>query len=242
MRTNDMRRTSVGRIARLASAVLLAVVLLPQAVMAASPAAPAAATIPVVKLTCSLSVPNPLDPAAPNRANVCKWVAPVSVTVTTYRVWRSVDARARVLIGTVAPTDPLRYADRNIATGHTYHYFVTGVADTGVRVVKTNVSNVYVVRAPQTLAFSCQLATATVALDVRCRWTATTRPAAVRYVLWRSVDGAARTAVYRTGIHGRRTFLDAAVASGQSIRYAVVGLDARGRIVAYGSPVTVLIP
>jgi fibronectin type 3 domain-containing protein len=162
--------------------------------------------------------------------------------VVTYRVWRSVDAGKRILIGTVAAADPLRNADANIKTGHTYHYFVTAVGAGGVRVAKTNVANVYVVRAPQTLAFGCQLVTVAAATDVSCHWSATGRPAAIRYVLWRSVDGAARTAVYRTGIHGKRTYIDAAVTAGQTVRYAVVALDIKGHIVAYGSPVTVHLP
>ena len=115
------------------------------------------------------------------------------------------DAGKPVLIASVAPTDPRRNADTNIKTGHTYHYFVTAVA-ASVRVAKSNVANVYVVRAPQTLAFSCQLVTVAAATDVSCHWSATIRPAAIRYILWRSVDGAARTAVYHTGIHGTRTF------------------------------------
>ena len=212
----------------------------PQAAMAATPTA-TPAPIPTFKLTCSLVVPNPLDPSAPNRANVCKWVAPVGATPAVYRVWRSVDAGKRVLINNVDPTSNLRNADTNIKTGHTYHYFVTGVT-AGVRVAKSNVANVYVVQAPQTLAFSCKLVTVGTATGVSCHWSATTRPAAIRYVLWRSVDGAARTNIYHPGIHGKRTFIDAAVVSGQSIRYAVVALNLQGRIVAYGSPVTVNLP
>jgi len=234
-----MRRPSLGHLARIAGTVLLAAALLPQAVMAASPTT--ATPLPAFKLTCALIVPNPLDPSAPNRANVCKWAAPIGVTPVIYRVWRWVDAGKPVLIASVAPTDPRRNSDTNIKTGHTYHYFVTAVA-ASVRVARSNAANVHVVRAPQTLAFSCQLMTVAAATDVSCHWSATIRPAAIRYVLWRSVGGAAQTAVYHTGIHGTRTFIDAAVASGQSIRYAVVGLDLRGHIVAYGSPVTVVLP
>jgi hypothetical protein len=64
----------------------------------------------------------------------------------------------------------------------------------------------------------------------------------VRYVLYRSVDGGARAKIYRTGLDGRRVFLDQDVAAGQTIRYAVVALTARGRVVGVGGPDTVVVP
>ena len=47
----------------------------------------------------------------------------------------------------------------------------------------------------------------------------------MKYVLYRSVDGAAREAIYRTGEDGRRSFRDRDVKPGQSIRYAVVAVS-----------------
>jgi hypothetical protein len=73
-------------------------------------------------------------------------------------------------------------------------------------------------------------------VGVACRWSATTRPGADRYVLYRSVNGGAREAIYRTGIDGRRWFLDTRVRPGQTIRYAVIALSSTGRIVAIGGP------
>ena len=235
-----MRRS---RLARLAGGVLLAAILLPQTVMAATATPTTTATPPAIKLACTLVVPNPLEATAPNRAIVCKWsAAPATITVANYRLWRSVDAGSRVLIATVPSTATLRHADRNIRTGHTYHYFVAAVNSTGTRVARSNVSNVYVNRAPQTLAFNCVVVIDGAKDWVNCHWSATTRATAVRYVLWRSVDGAARTVAYRTGIHGTRSFSDKDVKAGQKIRYAVVALDKYGHIVAYGSPDVVQIP
>jgi len=231
------------RLARLVGVALLAAVLLPQTVMAATATPTTTATPPEIKLACALVVPNPLEATAPNRAIVCKWGAPTGITtVANYRLWRSVDKGSRVLIATVPSTATLRHADRNIRTGHTYHYFVAAVNSTPTRVARSNVSSVYVNRAPQTLAFNCVVVIDGAKEWVTCHWSATSRATAVRYVLWRSVDGAARTAVYRTGIHGLRSFSDKDVKAGQKIRYAVVALDKFGHVVAYGSPDVVQIP
>ena len=75
-----------------------------------------------------------------------------------------------------------------------------------------------------------------------CRWSDAVRDSAVRYVLWRSVDGGPREAIYRVHEDGRRSFLDTDVKPGQVIRYAVVALNASGRIVGYGGPDRVVIP
>ena len=75
-----------------------------------------------------------------------------------------------------------------------------------------------------------------------CRWSDTTRASAVRYVLYRSVDGGSRGAIYRVGEDGRRAFRDRDVKPGQAIRYAVVAVNASGRIVAYGGPDRVVLP
>jgi hypothetical protein len=61
-------------------------------------------------------------------------------------------------------------------------------------------------------------------------------------VLWRSVDGGPREAVYRVGEDGRRSFFDTDVKPGQHIRYAVVAVNAHGRIVGVGGPDRVAIP
>jgi hypothetical protein len=229
------------RLARFLGAALLAAVLLPQTAFAATTPSTTTVTPPEIKLACALVVPNPLQAVWPNRAIACKWAAPTGITVAKYRVWRSVDTGSRVLLGTVAPTAPLKWADRNIRTGHTYHYFVAGVNDAGKRVARSNVANVYVMRAPQTLLFNCVLVTDNGASWASCHWSATTR-SAVRYVLYRSVDGAARQAIYRVGVHGTRTYADKDVKPGQKIRYAVVAFDKYGRVVAYSSPDTVQIP
>ncbi len=228
------------RLARLLGAALLAAVLLPQTVVAATPAT--ATTPPPIKLACSLVVPNPLDAGAPNRAIVCKWTAPTGVSPSTYRLWRSTGSGPRVLVARVAPTSPLRHVDRNIRTGYTYHYFVAAVNASGTRLAKSNVASVYVGRAPQTLAFDCYVVINGSHTWVSCHWSATSRATAVRYVVWRSVDGGARRIVDKVAIGGKRTFTDTNITAGQKIRYAVVAVDRFGRIVAYGSPDVVQIP
>jgi hypothetical protein len=92
------------------------------------------------------------------------------------------------------------------------------------------------------LRFNCFYKVDAAVDGVACRWSASTRATAVRYVLFRSVDGAAREAIYRTPLGGPRHFLDTDVDSGQRIRYAVVALAADGRVVGVSRVDTVLVP
>jgi hypothetical protein len=198
---------------------------------------PALATTPAIKLGCAVVIPVP--GRAPGDRVV---VPPEGVAVRAYRLWRVVDARPRELIATVAAGDPRRHADKDIAPGHDYTYRVVALGADGLRVAVSNRVTIHLVRFPQVLRFSCFYLVDGLVDGVTCRWSATTRPAAVRYVLFRSVDGAAREAIYRTGIDGRRSFFDTDVAAGQKIRYAVVALSATGRVVAVGDADAVLIP
>ena len=229
-----------SRLVRIIAAAMLAALLLPQAVLAAPTST---TTLPTVRLSCALVVPNPLSTIAPNRAIVCKWASPLGVTVDTYRLWRSVNGGDRHLIARVAgDATLLRHADRNIRTGSTYRYFVSAVNAEGTRIAKSEVRKVYVGRPAEVLRFNCIVEIDEGIASVVCRWSDTTRTSAVKYVLYRSVDGAARQPIYRTGEDGRRVFRDRDVKPGHAIRYAVVAVNASGRIVAYGGPDREVIP
>jgi hypothetical protein len=225
------------RLARILAAAFMAAMLLPQVAIAAP-----TTTLPTFKLACSLVVPNPLSPSAPNRAIVCKWVAPEGVAVERYHLWRTVDGGSRQFVARKAADAELRHADFNIRTGKTYRYTVVAVNEAGSKVAKSNVAKVYVGRAAEPLSFNCSVVIDEGVAAAVCRWSDTTRASAVKYVLYRSVDGAAREAIYRTGEDGRRSFRDRDVKPGQSIRYAVVALNSSGKIVAYGGPDRVVIP
>ena len=134
-----------ARLARILAAAFMAALLLPQVAIAA----PTTSTVPAIKLACSLVVPDPLTSIAPNRAIVCKWAAPEGVAVYKYRLWRTVDGGSKHLVASVAGDATLRHADRNIRTGHTYRYFVSGVNAEGTRVAKSAVDKVYVVEPPR---------------------------------------------------------------------------------------------
>jgi len=229
--------------------VLLATLLLPATALGATPstasnavtAAPAAAP-PSIRLACATVIP------AAHPANVriaCHWSAIASTDVKAYRVWRVVDAplgRPRQLIATVAPTDPLRHVDRNVSTGHRYSYQVVAVAGDGKRLGVSNVVSIRIGRPPQVLGLHCVYVIDGMTQGVLCHWTASTRPAAVRFVLFRSVDGGARQAVYRVGIDGRRSFLDTDVKAGQVIRYRVLALAADGRVVGASGVERIVVP
>ena len=231
-----MRRT---RLTILFGVALLVALVLPQAVMAA-PAT--TSTLAEIKLGCALVVPNPLSSIAPNRAIVCRWTPPTGVDIRAFRLWKSVDAGDRHLLATIPSDKPLRFADFRIRTGHAYHYFVAGIGTDGKRVAKSAVVTVRVGRPAEVLRFNCVLLVDNATHGVSCRWSDAVRDAAVRYVLWRSVDGGPREAIYRVHEDGRRSFLDTDVKPGQVIRYAVTAHAVSGRVVGYGGPDRVVIP
>jgi len=230
------------RLARLAGAAILAALLVLPASGIATATTPTTTPLPDLKLGCALVLPNPLQPIFPNRANVCRWTAPEGVAVSFYRVWRSVDAGARQLAARIPADKPLRFADFRIRTGHAYHYFVAGIGADGKRVAKSEVVTVRVGRPAEILRFNCVFIIDNAKHGSLCRWSDAVRDSAVRYVLWRSVNGGPREAIYRTPEDGRRSFLDTDVKPGQRIRYAVVALNAGGRVVGFGGPDRVLIP
>ena len=244
-----MRRSRLVQL--IGTTLLAAALLVPSSAMASTvqPAAPGAAqpaiTAPIlaeIKLGCSLVLLNPLGPATPHRATVCKWTAPSGIAIAKYRVWRSVDGGTRRLKSTVTTLNPLRFVDRYVFANHRYTYTVVGVAADGTRVAVSQRVTIRTGRAIELIGMRCGITAITNGKAVSCRWAAATRPAAVRYVLIRSVDGAAREAIYRTPRSGIRSFVDTKVASGQTIRYAVLTLSSTGRVVSRGGPIVVQVP
>lgn len=236
-----MRRSRLVQL--FGGAVLAASLILPSVAMAANE--PTTTTLPTIPLACDLVLQNPLGTGAPREAIVCTWSAPALADVTTYRLWRVVDApnpASRTMVAAIAAAEPLRYADTAIRAGHRYSYHVVGIGSDGKRVALSAGVTVRFVRPVEQIAMSCEMATAGALSGVSCHWAASTRPAATRYVLVRSVDGAARERIYRTWIDGKRTFLDTNVTAGQSIKYAVLALAADGRVVGRGGAVVITIP
>jgi hypothetical protein len=238
-----MRRT---RVISVLGGALLAALLLPSAAMAgAAPApsvaapAPTVVAEPAIKLGCALVLPAPVSTVP---RIVCRWSAFEGADVAEYRVWRRVDGGPARLIARVGPAQPLRHADFLIRPGHTYTYRIVAKAADGTRLGTSAPVAVRFGRLPEALRFNCFYKVDNAVSGVFCHWAAATRPAAVRYVLFRSVDGAAREAIYRAPLDGTRRFLDTDVASGQRIRYAVVALAADGRVVGLSRVDTVLVP
>lgn len=233
-----MRRT---RLVRLAGAAILAMLLvLPTSgiATATTPSTP----LPAIKLGCALVVPNPLQPIFPNRAITCRFEPPAGVAIKAFRVWKAVDAGPRHLLKVIPADAKHAFSDFVIRTGHTYRYFVAGIGAEGTRVAKSNIVSVHVGRPAEILRFNCAILIDANRHGALCRWSDALRPVAARYVLFRSVDGGPRQAIYRVGEDGRRSFLDQDVKPGQVIRYAVVALNANGRVVGFGGPDRVVIP
>jgi hypothetical protein len=227
-----MRRS---RLVALFAGMVFTLLLLPSATLAATPTT---TTAPAIKLACALVIP---APSSIQPRIVCRWSA-FDGPVQAYRLWRRVDMGPARLVAAVMPGQELRHADANIRAGHTYSYRVAAIANDGSRLGSSALVSVRFGVAPQRLGFNCFFIIDGATQGAECRWAASTRPAAVKYVLYRSVDGAAREAIYRVGLNGRRSFLDVNVKAGQTVRYAVVALAADGRVVGVGGPDTVKIP
>ena len=89
---------------------------------------------------------------------------------------------------------------------------------------------VRVARPAEVLRFNCVILIDDARHGVPAAGRSAVARGAARYVLWRSVDGGPREAIYRVGEDGRRSFFDTDVKPGQAIRYAVVrGQRADGR-------------
>jgi hypothetical protein len=243
-----MRRSRLVQLVGMS--LLTAALLVPTSAMASSTqpargAVEAQVIAPIlaeIKLGCDLTLLNPLGPARTHRAIVCKWAAPTGVDVAKYRIWRSVDGGVRKLVATITPPNLLRYADHFVYAYHTYTYTVVGLAADGTRVAISPRVKVFVGRPLEILGMRCSMTAIGDTDGVYCRWAAATRPAAARYVLLRSVNGGPREAIYRTSISGIRSFVDKDVASGQTIRYAVLAVSSTGRIVSRGGPIVVVVP
>lgn len=233
-----MRRT---RLLTLLGGTLLAALLLPSLAVAAEPTTTTPAT-PTIRLHCALVIPA----GHPNRERVaCGWTAVTGVDVRAYRVWKTVDAglgRPRHLLARVTPDQPLRVVDPDIRRGHTYTYRVVAIGTDGTRVGVSNAEWLRVGWSAEKIALNCAYVIDTARQGVACHWAKADRPAAVRFVLVRSVDSGPRQPIYRTGADGRRSFFDTDVAAGQSIRYKVFALARDGRIVGVSRVDTVLVP
>ena len=88
--------------------------------------------------------------------------------------------------------------------------------------------------------FGCRRASDGEHRGIACRWAPV--DGARSYVLFRSVDGGARQAIYRTGAAGRLGHFDGPLRPGHRYRYAVVAYDGNGRVLGVGGPVAIGIP
>jgi hypothetical protein len=234
-----MRRS---RLVTILGGALLAAFLLPGTAVAADPAPTTVIPAPQITLHCAEVIPA----GHPERERiVCRWNALTGIDVKVYRLWRVTDAplgHDRIKIAEVPPDQPLRAVDRTVKLGHRYSYQVVAIGMDLKRVGNSQVVSVRVGRPAQQLDLKCVYLIDATTQGVWCHWSKSTRPAAVRYVLFRSVDGAEREGIYRTGIHGRRSFLDTHVKAGQVIRYKVLAVAADGRIVGVGGPERIVVP
>jgi hypothetical protein len=192
----------------------------------------------------------------PAPAVACHWSTDGLDRIRAFQLWRAVDApggRPRELIATIPSGNPLRYLDRGLSPGHAYTYVVVGLGVDGVAVAVSRPVTVVIPPRLERLRLACEVlpdpasvdVVRTAALDPRgvaCKWSESQNPAAAGYVLWRSVDGGPREAIYRTGLDGMRSFVDTWIRPGHVIRYAVVVVNRHGGAIGLGGPVAVRVP
>jgi hypothetical protein len=241
-----MRRTLL---APLFSAGLLIGLMLPSAVLGAETAGaqPATEVVPApvdeatIRLGCALVRTHHTGPAVK-----CHWSAVEADDLRGYKLWRARDVPGhgpRVLIAKVAAGERLRHLDRHVRRGHFYTYAVVAKATDGSTLAISPAVSVWIPARHDHLRMACGLATAHGEnRGVACKWSGAKHPAAAGYVLWRKVDGGPRERIYRTGLDGRRSFLDTDVERGEKIRYGVSVVTEKGRHVGKGGPVVVWIP
>jgi hypothetical protein len=204
-----------------------------------------------IRLRCALVQPDAtpaidsaaLAPASP--VIQCRWSAVDSPRVRVYQLWRIRDAAnggRRRLMARIRADEPLGYTDTRVAVHHAYTYKVVARAANGRKIAVSRRVTVRIPVPDEVLRLACALDSAGDQPSVVCKWSETSRARATRYVLWRSVDGGARERIYRTGLDGRRGFVDTDVKPGQSIRYVVVVRTRAGHTVGKGGPVVVQIP
>ena len=244
-----MRRTLL---IPLAAAALLLATLLPATALASSGATEgstlatpavtgtlATSDLARIRLGCSITRYH----AVP--AVLCRWSGVEATNLRGYRLWRTVGApgaHVRRLIGKISADARLRHLDTGVRRGRTYTYVVVAIAKDGSRLAVGGPVAVRIPSRHHALRFVCTVRAAADQVGVGCRWSASKAPAAVGYILWRSVDGGTREAIYRTGLDGPRRFFDTDVTAGQRIRYAVTAVDGAGHRVGRGGPIVLRIP
>ena len=178
-------------------------------------------------------------------AVACKWAVVNAARIRAYQLWRVAglpDGGPRQLIATIPAGRPLHHIDLGVSRGHVYTYAVVAIGRDGSKLAVSKPSTVRIPPAPDALRMACALASVGDRRGVACKWSESVNPGAAAYVLWRSVDGGPREAIFKAAPGGRLAFLDTSVKPGQTIRYAVVVLDRSGARVGHGGPVTVRIP
>lgn len=179
--------------------------------------------------------------AALGRGVACRWSASHHPDFAGYRLVRG-DGDERVVVFRTRDVDAVRHLDATVTPGQRYRYAIQ-VVDAEGRVIGQGGPAVAGIPEPprQMLRFACERASDGEHRGIACRWSAATGE--VRgYVLYRSVDGGAREAIYRAGADGRLGHFDGPLRPGHRYTYAVVALGADGEVLGGGGPVTIGIP
>lgn len=227
----------------------------------ASPATAAPTTVSVapsttVAATVDTAVDRPVEPPVrfeelrlrceavatdAGRGVGCHWSPSTHPRFAGYRLVRS-DGHQRVVVLRTPDVEVVRHLDPTVAPGVRYRYVIEVLDAHGGVIGRGGPVTAGVPKPdPQDLRFGCEAASDGDVRGIACRWMAAEGEAR-GYVLYRSVDGGARGAIYRTGPDGRLHHFDGPLRPGHRYTYAVVALDGAGAVVGIGGPVTIGIP
>jgi hypothetical protein len=233
-------------LAPLLTALVLAATVVPAAAFGAPPSAarPSAEATPttVAPIGERLRMACAIVWDADHRGIACRWSEAKHPKAAGYVLWRSVDGGPRERVYRAGLDGPRRFFDTDVKRGQIIRYAVIVVDKDGHKIGRGGPVVVRTPRILERLRMACALAFTEDHRGVACKWSEAKRARAVGYILVRSVDGGPRERIYRTGLDGRRHFLDTDVKRGQTIRYAVIVVDKHGHKIGRGGPVVVRIP
>lgn len=185
----------------------------------------------------------------------CAWRANTDRSVASWQLWNLQTRPERGSRNLVAElgADVRSYRDPEVMVPAAYVYAVVGLDAEGEIVARSRLSSAVLQERDRELDImrldcSAHITEPDLASDpavesdravsIGCEWSATRSEQAVAYELWRSVDGAERHVVARTGLD-QTSVRDSEVSVGHRYRYVVLAVDTDGHIVGRSRSATV---
>jgi hypothetical protein len=202
-----------------------------------------------VKLRCGAKVS---DRAAEAHAAAvaCEWSARDDLDVRSWQLWNlqiRPERGSRNLVVEVG-ADVTSHLDTQVTAPAVYIYAVLGLDGDGEIIARSRLQVVKLERRDhkvEPMRLECAAHRAGTdrlpAVTVGCHWSEVSNDAAVGYVIWKSVDGGARTVLARTGLETTE-IRDEAVTFGHRYTYVATAVDSASHVVGRSRAEIVSIP